>query len=182
MRLLDRALTSPHRLAIFDGGHVWLSSELAIEAVEWMELQAMKSGAQAARRWPRSIECWHETLGGQSRRATVDKKTLSRLAGARCRFRGAERCLGARRREPLALGRDKSVRDGAEEGHRRLTTANRGCSTMSGRSRARLDLRRLRAAWTLAGPSSDDGRSSRRDRRSPRILPSVVSRGACSPT
>jgi hypothetical protein len=44
MRKLDRALTSPHRLAIFDGGHVWLSSELALQAIEWMELQAMKSG------------------------------------------------------------------------------------------------------------------------------------------
>ena len=44
MRELDRALTSPHRVAIFEGGHVWLSSELAVEAVEWIELQAMASG------------------------------------------------------------------------------------------------------------------------------------------
>ena len=44
MRELDRALTSPHRVAIFEGGHVWLSSELALEAVEWMELQAMATG------------------------------------------------------------------------------------------------------------------------------------------
>jgi poly(3-hydroxybutyrate) depolymerase len=44
MRQLDRALTTPHHLAIFKGGHVWLSSDLALEAVEWMELQAMKTG------------------------------------------------------------------------------------------------------------------------------------------
>ncbi len=44
MRQLDFALTTPHHLAIFKGGHVWLSSELALEAVEWMELQAMKTG------------------------------------------------------------------------------------------------------------------------------------------
>jgi hypothetical protein len=44
MRRLDRELTTPHHLAIFTGGHVWLSSELAVEAVEWMELQAMKAG------------------------------------------------------------------------------------------------------------------------------------------
>jgi poly(3-hydroxybutyrate) depolymerase len=43
MRQLDRGLTTPHRLAIFEGGHTWLSSELAMEAVEWLELQAMKS-------------------------------------------------------------------------------------------------------------------------------------------
>ena len=44
MRSLDHALTTPHRLAIFDGGHVWLPSELAVEAVEWLDLQAMRSG------------------------------------------------------------------------------------------------------------------------------------------
>jgi len=46
MRSLDRELTSPHRLVVFEGGHAWLSSELAIEAVEWMELQAMKAGSR----------------------------------------------------------------------------------------------------------------------------------------
>ena len=44
MRRLDDALTSPHRLAIFQGGHTWLSSELATEAIEWMELRAMQDG------------------------------------------------------------------------------------------------------------------------------------------
>jgi len=43
MRHMDRALTSPHHLAVFDGGHAWLSSELAMEAVEWMEVQARGS-------------------------------------------------------------------------------------------------------------------------------------------
>lgn len=44
MRYLDRALTSPHRLAVFEGGHVWLPEETAMWGVEWLELQAMKSG------------------------------------------------------------------------------------------------------------------------------------------
>src|SRR5438552_19063954 len=46
LRKLDRALKSPHHLAIFEGGHGWLSSDLAVEAIEWMEIQAMKSGRQ----------------------------------------------------------------------------------------------------------------------------------------
>ena len=29
---------------MFEGGHTWLSSELATEAIEWMEIQAMSSG------------------------------------------------------------------------------------------------------------------------------------------
>ena len=44
MRRLDRELSTTHRLVIFTGGHVWLSSDLALQAVEWMELQAMKAG------------------------------------------------------------------------------------------------------------------------------------------
>jgi pimeloyl-ACP methyl ester carboxylesterase len=44
MRLLDRKLTSPHFLAIFDGGHALPPDDVAQDAIEWMELQAMRSG------------------------------------------------------------------------------------------------------------------------------------------
>lgn len=44
MRMLDRKLTSPHRLAVFPGGHTLPPGDVALDAIEWMELQAMKSG------------------------------------------------------------------------------------------------------------------------------------------
>src|ERR1044072_5550567 len=44
MRLLDRALTTPHRLAVFEGGHTLPPATAALDAIEWLELQAMKSG------------------------------------------------------------------------------------------------------------------------------------------
>ena len=44
MRLLDRKLASPHFLAVFNGGHTLPPDDVAVEAVEWMELQAMQSG------------------------------------------------------------------------------------------------------------------------------------------
>lgn len=47
MRQLDEAVTSAHRVAIFDGSHAWLPSEMAMDAIEWMEVQAMKSGRRA---------------------------------------------------------------------------------------------------------------------------------------
>lgn len=47
MRMLDLKLTSPHRLAVFAGGHTLPPDAVALEAIEWMELQAMKSGARA---------------------------------------------------------------------------------------------------------------------------------------
>ena len=44
MRQLDRKLTSPHYVAIFSGGHTLPPDAVALEAIEWMEIQAMKSG------------------------------------------------------------------------------------------------------------------------------------------
>jgi len=34
----------PHRVAIFNGDHEWLPEPLAAEAIDWLELQAMRSG------------------------------------------------------------------------------------------------------------------------------------------
>jgi hypothetical protein len=47
MRQLDRKLTSPHFLAIFSGGHTLPPDPVAVEAIEWMELQAMASRLRA---------------------------------------------------------------------------------------------------------------------------------------
>ena len=44
MRQLDRTLTSPHYVVIFNGGHTLPPDAVALEAIEWMEIQAMKSG------------------------------------------------------------------------------------------------------------------------------------------
>jgi hypothetical protein len=47
MRLLDRKLTSPHRLAVFNGGHTLPPDAVALDAIEWLELQAMASGRRS---------------------------------------------------------------------------------------------------------------------------------------
>jgi hypothetical protein len=44
MRQLDRKLTSPHHLEVFNGGHTLPPDPVALDAIEWMELQAMKAG------------------------------------------------------------------------------------------------------------------------------------------
>jgi len=44
MRMLDRALTTPHRVVVFEGGHTLPPDAVALDAIEWLELQAMKSG------------------------------------------------------------------------------------------------------------------------------------------
>src|SRR3989442_3220864 len=44
LRMLDRALTTPHRVVIFEGGHTLPPDHVVLDAFEWLELQAMKSG------------------------------------------------------------------------------------------------------------------------------------------
>lgn len=125
MRDLDRTLTSPHRLAVFQGGHGWLSSELAMEAVEWMELEAMRAG-----RKPRD-------------QAEIDRIFAQRVAAVKTGEPGLETWLaldglakdfdGLKDVSELAaraaaLGRDKRVRealkrDRLEDERERRTTA-----------------------------------------------------------
>jgi dienelactone hydrolase len=47
MRLLDRKLTTPHRLTVFTGGHTLPPDAVALEAIEWLELQAMAAGRRS---------------------------------------------------------------------------------------------------------------------------------------
>lgn len=50
MKQLDRALASVsviHHIETFDGSHSWAPPEVCARAVEWMELQAMKTGRRA---------------------------------------------------------------------------------------------------------------------------------------
>jgi predicted esterase len=47
MKQLDRKLQSAgiaHRIEVFEGGHGWAPPDSCVRALEWMELQAMKSG------------------------------------------------------------------------------------------------------------------------------------------
>jgi dienelactone hydrolase len=49
MNRLDRTLASldkPHRLLRFPGGHTWPPRDVAMAAVEWLEIQAMKAGTR----------------------------------------------------------------------------------------------------------------------------------------
>jgi hypothetical protein len=47
MRLMDRKLSSPHFLAVFEGGHTLPPDDIAADALAWMELQAMQSGRRS---------------------------------------------------------------------------------------------------------------------------------------
>ena len=44
MQRFDRMVKSAHKVRVFTGGHTWPTTDLAMEAIEWLELQAMRSG------------------------------------------------------------------------------------------------------------------------------------------
>ncbi len=143
MRQLDSALTTPHHLAIFKGGHVWLSRELALEAVEWMEVQAMKSGLK-----PRDEGEIDRLLA--ARMATGS--TFLELRAIVDDFQGL-RDVSALATRVATLGRDKSVRAALQkdlDDDRREETILRDITSMAARlaSDDRLQaLSQLRQAW-----------------------------------
>jgi len=102
MRQLDRALTTPHRVVIFEGGHTWLSSDLAIEALEWMEIQAMKSG-----RRPRDEVLVERIFVKRAAQAGGDCLALESLAAD---FEGLQD-VSALKVRAAALRRQKATKD-----------------------------------------------------------------------
>jgi pimeloyl-ACP methyl ester carboxylesterase len=108
MRQLDEALTSPHHLAIFEGGHVWLSSDLALEAVEWMEVQAMKTG-----RRPRDETEIDRIFSKRLEAARVVAGERDRYVALRSLASDFEELkdVAAISAQVAELGRDKRVRD-----------------------------------------------------------------------
>ena len=108
MRMLDRELTTPHRLVIFEGGHTWLSSELATQAVEFMIVQAMKTkiAVRDDAVLDRIFTKWLATA-----EATSDRKNqYLALQGIARDFDGL-RDVSAIAKRVDALGRERDVRD-----------------------------------------------------------------------
>lgn len=74
MQVVDRLMTSPHRVEVFEGGHTWLPVEMATGGVEWMEIQAMKNGLR-----PRDETLVAELFSKRMARANALPDNLSRM-------------------------------------------------------------------------------------------------------
>jgi dienelactone hydrolase len=107
LRKLDRALKSPHHLAIFEGGHGWLSSDLAVEAVEWMEIQAMKSGRRA--KDDALLEKIFAKRAAQLGAESGDLADLSASEGLVSDFEGLKKDVSEYATRAAALRRQKTV-------------------------------------------------------------------------
>jgi predicted esterase len=84
MRRLDAtlaALGTTHRLAVFDGPHDWPPPAGGVRSIEWMELQAMKSGAR-----PRDPALSAQWLAAQSAEAAA-LESAGKKGAALARYR-----------------------------------------------------------------------------------------------
>ncbi len=88
MYQLDRRMTSAHRVLYFEGGHTWLPAEMATQAVEWMELQAMKSGLRP--RDTAQVDAWFAARGERVDAFQDNAETLHELVHLVADFEGLE--------------------------------------------------------------------------------------------
>ena len=111
MYQLDRRMTSAHRVLYFEGGHTWLPAEMATQAVEWMELQAMKSGLRP--RDTAQVDAWFAARGERVDAFQDNAETLHELVHLVADFegRGRRQVRGCAKR----LLKRQDVRDALSE-------------------------------------------------------------------
>jgi len=172
LRKLDRVLKSPHHLAIFEGGHGWLSSDLAVEAVEWMEIQAMKSG-----RRPKDDALLEKIfakrvvqLGAES----GDPAALLALEGLASDFEGlkdvseyATRAEALRRQKPVleALKKERSEEQREERMITELAALENDLSDADKRGSSLAQLKSLLSNLSRQSNSVEDSSTRRMARR-----------------
>jgi poly(3-hydroxybutyrate) depolymerase len=175
MRRLSRALTSAHRLVVFQGGHVWLPSEVAVEAVGWLELQAMKSGLE--KRDDARIEGiyeWRVARASPEASAPPNLETYLRLRAIAEDFDGL-RDVRAIADRAAALERDKGVhaalkQDDDEDGReerllQEIWAAEARLASVDDHFSAVSELRRKWKALSDAAKKADDSSERRVARR-----------------
>jgi predicted esterase len=171
MRRLDAALTSPHRLAIFDGGHTLPPASVAQDALAWLELEAMKSGRRE--RDPSLVD---EVL--EARRAGADRappperlrllreivadfdglRDVAALKAAADALAGDPAVIRAAKEDRAALDAEARMLDDALAEERRLRDPGR-------RADALYSLRLLFESWARAAASAEPSPQRSRARR-----------------
>lgn len=74
MMELNRGLRSTHRLEIFEGTHEWLPVALATDGVEWMEIQAIRSGTR-----PKDAALVDQIFAKRVARAEAQQSPLAKM-------------------------------------------------------------------------------------------------------
>jgi hypothetical protein len=172
MRLLDRKLTTPHHLAIFTGGHMLPPDAVAFEAIEWMELQAMKSGRRT--RDEALVDRLLESRRRLVAASTEPPATVHLLEDLVADFTGLRDVTAeaARARElskqalvKKALARERSDDDAEGRRLRDIFDLEAGLSDESRRPAALMQLRDRLAKMSRAATAEEDSPDRARARR-----------------
>jgi hypothetical protein len=164
MDQLDRKLKSPHRIEVFVGTHEWLPVEIAMDGVEWMEIQAMKSHLRQP-----DQKIIDEIFAKRLARAEMQKTDLDKmreLKGIAEDFQPFKNVADIRK-QAASLERQRAVKnaiaeeDASEEREARLTSElfNLRDGIDTGNPKVLADLtdrvHRLIASASSAGDSTD---------------------------
>ena len=110
LKRVDRELDdrkATHRVVIFDGGHEWLPPPLALEALAWIELQAMRRGTREKDE-PWIVAQFEARRAGVPAAAGLERMRALRSLAAD--FKGVAE-IGALEKEAAALAATRDVRD-----------------------------------------------------------------------
>jgi hypothetical protein len=122
---LDRKLKSPHRVEVFIGTHEWLPVEIAMDGVEWMEVQAMKSHLQTP-----DQKIIDEIFAKRLSRAEMQKTDLDKMRELKAIAEDFQpfKDVADIRKQAVLLERQRAVKnaiaedDASEEREARLTS------------------------------------------------------------
>ncbi len=178
MRLLDRKLTSPHHLEVFTGGHTLPPDAVALEAIEWMELQAMKSARRTrdAALVERLFEKRQQTIAA----ASGEAQTVQLLDALVADFRGLRDVSSeAARAKDLsnhpdvkrALARERADEDAEARMLADMFELEAGLSDQNSHDGALIRLRDRLSALSRAADAADD---SPRRSQARRVLRAVA--------
>lgn len=170
-----------HRLTVFSGDHDWLPADLAVEAVQWMELEAMKTGRRG--KDPAVIESlWQTRLAAA--RASEDAgqryDAYRRYLSVSQDFAGfRDVATVTEKAESLRETRDvkKSLSDEKEEISKQRSTENRimGLLTQSRDPDARMTaLPELTASLRVLNKQAKDTQDTSQRRVARRVMRSLV--------
>ena len=178
MRMLDRKLTTPHYLAIFHGGHGLPPAPVALDAIEWLELAAMRSGRRPRDEAfiDRQLEKRRRALAAST--STVD--TVHLLDAAVADFEGlrdvsaeAATLAGLKKQRGVKKALDRERDDDEAEAHRLTGIFQLETSLTDDEARpaAMLHLRDELARLARAANAPEDTPARRQSRR---VLHAVV--------
>jgi poly(3-hydroxybutyrate) depolymerase len=177
MRQLDRKLTSPHRLAVFDGGHTLPPDSVAFEAIEWMELQAMK--AQRRTRDEALVERLFEKRHRAIAAAGTPVDTVHLLEALVADFKGLRdvsadaaqaKQLSSQPEVKKALGRERAADDAEIQTLGEIFDLEAALSDESRRGVALMQLRDRLSKMARAANAADDSPARSQARRALRAI------------